>query len=135
MRYLLDSNVWIKVLQGYEMPLLDRFSREDPGSIHSCSPVRAELLHGAEKYANAARRKELVTGLLNEFASLPFDDACAETYARIRHDLELRGCVIGPYDMQIAAIALPHEMILVTGNIREFERVHDLKIENWSFSV
>ncbi|MBM3788553.1 MAG: type II toxin-antitoxin system VapC family toxin [Acidobacteria bacterium] len=62
---------------------------------------------------------------------LPFDEMAARTAARIRLDLEARGSPIGPIDTLIAATALAHGAILVTHNVREFERVAGLIIEDW----
>jgi tRNA(fMet)-specific endonuclease VapC len=91
------------------------------------------LLVGSEKYVNSLKRKILVEGLLSKFVSFSFDDRCANVYARIRHDLERRGCVIGPYDLQISAIALAHPLTVVTGNVVEFSRVTGLRVEDWTF--
>ena len=88
-------------------------------------------MHGAEKYVDAKARRERVASALDSFFSFPFDDQCAEQYGSIRHDLEQRRCVIGPLDLQIAAIAVVHDLTVVTGNAREFRRVHGLKVENW----
>jgi len=63
--------------------------------------------------------------------SLPFDDACAEICARLRRELEVVGLPIGPCDLQIASIALRHGLTLVTHNTREFNRVKNLKVEDW----
>jgi tRNA(fMet)-specific endonuclease VapC len=52
-------------------------------------------------------------------------------YGRIRAALEAAGTPIGPYDMQIAAIALVHRLILVTHNVGEFGRIAGLQIEDW----
>jgi tRNA(fMet)-specific endonuclease VapC len=68
---------------------------------------------------------------LAPYRSLPFDDTAARHYAEIRDALEARGEVIGPYDLLIAAIAVAHNLILVTNN-REFERVPRLTVEDWS---
>jgi tRNA(fMet)-specific endonuclease VapC len=62
---------------------------------------------------------------------LPFDDAAADQYGAIRHDLESIGQVIGPLDIQIAAIALAHGCTLVTHNTAEFSRVQGLRFEDW----
>ena len=67
----------------------------------------------------------------SNFQVLPFDDEDAEAFGYIRANLERRGCPIGSYDMQIAAQALAKKLTLVTNNVREFERVPSLKIENW----
>lgn len=132
MRYLLDSNIWIEVLKGKNTRLIDRFTQTLVSDIAACSPVRAELMHGAEKYNDTVERKELVISALAKVVSLPFDDRCADRYGMIRHDLELRRCVIGPMDLQIAAIALVHDLTLVSRNAEEFRRVHGLRVENWS---
>ena len=93
--------------------------------------VRAELLHGAEKYGNAARRRTKVEETLAPFVSYAFDDGAAEHYARLTHKLEIEGKVIGPKDRMIAAIALQHGLTVVTGNTGEFRRVEGLAVENW----
>jgi len=63
--------------------------------------------------------------------SLPFDDSCAEAYGAIRSDLEASGTPIGPNDLMIAAVALTHDLVLVSHNEREFTRVVDLRLEDW----
>ena len=97
----------------------------------TCSVVRAELLHGAQKYGNRDRRVTIVKQTLAPFVSLSFDGADAEAYARIRHELELAGSVIGPYDLQIAALCVRHDPTLVTSNVSEFSRVPGLSMEDW----
>lgn len=66
-----------------------------------------------------------------QFASLPFDDAAAEQYGRIRADLTGRGLVVGGNDLMIAAIAVATGCTLVTHNTAEFSRVVGLAIEDW----
>jgi tRNA(fMet)-specific endonuclease VapC len=65
------------------------------------------------------------------FTSLPFDDAAADVCARIRHHLEKQGISIGPYDVQIAAIALAQGCTLVSHNVAEFSRVPGLLLVDW----
>lgn len=132
MRYLLDTNIWIEVLKGKNLRAVGRFAETSSDEIAACSPVRAELMHGAEKYNDATARRKDVVRALGKFISLPFDDDCADRYGLIRHDLEIRRCVIGPMDLQIASIALVHDLTLVTGNVEEFRRVHGLRVEDWS---
>lgn len=98
-----------------------------------CSVVWAELLHGARKYERRQDRIARVERTLAPFVSFPFDDAAARNYAQIRDELEVRGEVIGPNDLLIAAIALPHGLVLVTNN-REFRRVRGLPVEDWTVS-
>ena len=66
--------------------------------------------------------------------SLPFDDLAAEAYGRIRARLEQAGQLIGPNDLLIAAIAVAHQVTLVTHNTREFQRVEGLQIDDWEAS-
>lgn len=132
MLYLLDTNIWIFFLKHPTGRLAKTMAKHPVASIATCSIVRAELLHGAEKYGNRDRRVALVESVLSPFVSLPFDDAAASHYASIRNSLELKGIVIGPYDLQIAAIALAHKLTLVTGNTGEFSRVVGLDTEDWT---
>ena len=132
MLYLLDTNVWIEVLKGKNLRLIRKFANAPVSELATCAPVRAELMHSAEKYNDATSRKLDVAKALTCATSLPFDDPCAEGYGIIRHDLERRRCVIGPMDLQIAAIALVHDLTLITGNVDEFSRVDGLRLEDWS---
>ena len=93
--------------------------------------VWAELLHGARKYEKRDERVTRIERALSPFRSLPFDDSAARRYAEIRDALESRGKVIGPNDLLIAAIALNHDLTLVTNN-REFNRVPGLNTEDWT---
>jgi tRNA(fMet)-specific endonuclease VapC len=131
MAYLLDTNVWIHYLKNPGSPIHAKLAALKPEDVATCSIVRAELLHGVEKYGNRSRRIDLVNRTLAPFRTLPFDDFDAVEYARIRHELELAGVVIGPYDLQIAAICTRHGLTLVTSNIGEFSRVSGLTIEDW----
>jgi tRNA(fMet)-specific endonuclease VapC len=132
MVYLLDSNVWIEVLKSKKPRLVSRFISTPASEMSTCAPVRAELMHGSEKYDEVDLRKAVLEIALAKVISLPFDDRRADPYAIIRHDLEHRRCVIGPMDLQIAAIALVHDLTVVTGNKSEFSRVHGLKVKDWS---
>jgi tRNA(fMet)-specific endonuclease VapC len=131
MPYLLDTNAWIHFLKHNDSPIRNRLESLQPGDVVTCSVVRAELLHGAQKYGNRERRIAVVTEALAPFVSLPFDDAAAALYAEIRHTLEYSGLIIGPYDLQIAAICKLHQLTLVASNMSEFTRVGDLAIVNW----
>ena len=83
------------------------------------------------KSNDPAQTRAKQQAFLVQFVSLPFDDDAAEVYAIIRARLEAQGTPIGPYDLQIAAIALANNLILVTHNTREFSRVPGLLLEDW----
>jgi len=129
--YLLDTNVCIRVLNGQSVPVVERLRRQTPHEIHLCSIVKAELIHGAHRSARPAENMRLLSRFFEPYESLPFDDRCAETYGRIRTDLERSGMIISPNDLIIAATAVAHRLTLVTANTREFSRVINLEIEDW----
>ena len=114
MTYLLDTNVCIKYLNGKAPKVRLRLQSHRPEEIRVCSIVKGELFAGARKSTNPARRLARQQAFLAVFASLPFDDAAADAYGRIR-----------------AAIALANDCTPVTDNTREFSRVPGLAIENW----
>jgi len=132
MSYLLDTNVWIDCLKNPKGADATKLQQVRKREIVTCSIVRGELMHGAQKYGNRERRIQLVEKTLAPFVSYSYDDDDAEVYAELRDKLEKSGSIIGPYDLQIAAIALRRQLTLVTGNIGEFSRVSGLAIENWS---
>lgn len=132
MRYLIDTNIWIVYLKERNNSVREHLQNRKPSDIAICSVVLAELLHGARKYGNSQAREEKVCLTLAPYVSLPFDDAAAGCYAQIRDNLERRGEIIGGNDLMIAGIALAHDLVLVTNNTGEFQRVPGLETEDWS---
>jgi tRNA(fMet)-specific endonuclease VapC len=129
--YLLDTNAWIQFLNGRSEGVRSRLERTRPEEIHLCSVVKAELVYGALKSARPAENLNRLRGIVERFASLPFDDAAAEAYGAIRTRLERAGTPIGPNDLLIAAIALSRGLTVVTHNTGEFQRVEGLLWEDW----
>jgi tRNA(fMet)-specific endonuclease VapC len=133
--YLLDTNTCIRYLNGTSVEVLRRLQTLRDEDIAVCSVVKAELFYGAMRTNNPTRTLANQQEFLNRFQSLPFDDQAALIYSRIRAQLATLGTPIGPYDLQIAAITLAHNLILVTHNTGEFSRVDGLPIEDWELSV
>jgi len=131
MRYLIDTNVCIAHLRGGNSALSARLVAENTNDVALCSIVKAELLFGAERSRQRGRNLEQLRQFFTVFLSLPFDDAAAIVYARIRTELEVIGTPIGPNDLLIASIALSRNVVLVTHNTSEFGRVSGLEIEDW----
>lgn len=131
MKYLLDSNTCIELLRQPDSEIARRLLATDPDEIALCAVVKAELLYGAQRSLHRDDNLKLLEELFAQFVSLPFDDNGAEAYGRIRAQLSAAGAVIGPNDLMIAAIALVHNLVLVTHNTREFSRVEGLQIEDW----
>ncbi|MBI2434319.1 MAG: type II toxin-antitoxin system VapC family toxin [Candidatus Hydrogenedentes bacterium] len=122
MTYLVDTNACIALLCQRNLNLIARWQATEASEIVLCSVVVYELRYGAQRSSSPAREHSKLDTFLEPFVSLPFDDVCAEKCASIRHGLERAGTVIGPHDLQIAAIAAQHGLILVTHNTREFGR-------------
>jgi tRNA(fMet)-specific endonuclease VapC len=131
MIYLLDTNVCAQYLRGKNPNVRVRLEAALPQEIRLCSVVVAELYYGCLRSAQPAKNRAEVDTFLQPYLCLPFDNAAAEVYAQIRYDLERAGTPIGPYDLQIAAIALVHGLTLVTHNTAEFSRVPGLVCEDW----
>lgn len=131
MTWLIDTNCWISFLKGRNPEFGDKLVATPAATVFTCAPVLAELLHGARKYGDPAARELKVSRLLAPYSCLPFDAAAAAQYAVVRHNLEKQGNVIGPFDLQIAAIALANDLVVVTSNVNEFSRVPGLKLESW----
>ena len=129
--YLLDTNTCVRYLNGHSVNVRDRLRRTPAAQIVVCSVVKAELYAGAAKSTDPARTRANQDRFLAPLVSLPFEDAAADTYGRIRAALERAGTPIGPYDLQIAAIALTHGCMLVTHNTREFGRIPGLALDDW----
>jgi len=133
MKFLLDANAWIGHLRQSSPTVTHRLSQHPASDVVLCSVVLAELLYGAERSGPAHRATNfaLVAKLRSQYLSLPFDDAAAEEYGRIRAHLAGLGKPIGPNDLLIAAIALDNKITLVSHNTAEFSRVPGLTLEDW----
>ena len=129
--WLPDTNVWIRYLNPQASPVKACFLRYPADQIFLCDVVKAELYYGAFKSMRREENLALLDELSNGFLSLPFDGNAAHHFGRIRAGLAKAGNPIGPYDLQIAAIALSHSLTLVTHNTREFSRVAGLHLEDW----
>lgn len=134
MRYLLDTNVCVMFLNGRSPLVRDRLLSTPTEAMAICSVVKAELFYGALRSNNPAQTLERQQLFLKQFTSIPFDDGAALAIGRIRASLASLGTPIGPYGLQIAAIAQVNNLILVTHNTREFERVNGLQLEDWEFA-
>ena len=133
MRYLFDTDTVSALTRGSPPEaLLMRMATTAREDRTTSSVTLAELLFGA--YRTGPRSEDLLARIRAALPStplLPFDDAAAEQYARLRSYLEARGMPIGQADTQIAAIALANDLTVVTGNVRHFKRVPGLTVENW----
>ena len=133
MKYLLDTNAWVAFLRGQNQKLLSRFRSEQPSDLVLSTIVLSELYYGAyhSGLSNISHNLGLIQQLLSNFPLATFDKASAEAYGRIREDLTVRGLLIGPNDLLIAATAISGAFTLVTHNVNEFSRIAGLNLEDW----
>ena len=131
LKYLLDTNACINYLNFPRSKVGTAIRAVPLQEIAVCSVVKSELFFGSRKSKNPAINLGRQLQFLDQFQSLSFDDIAADAYASIRADLTSKGTLIGPYDLQIAAIALANDLTLITHNVSEFSRVAGLKIEDW----
>lgn len=131
MTYLLDTNVCIRLLNNTSPLVTTRLAAKQPYDIYLCTVVQMELVYGAYRSANHERNLAVLERFFSQFSSLPLDERAAKVTGQIRAQLAALGTPIGPYDVQIAAIALVNDLILVTHNTGEFSRVNGLQIEDW----
>lgn len=131
MRYLLDTNIWVAVSKNDEA-IQRRMMQLKPEQFYACSVVRGELIFGAWKSNRTSQALAAVETMLGRVGSLPYDDAAATQYGRIRAELERLGRPIGVNDLMIASIAISNDCVVVTRNEREFRRVPGLIVETWT---
>jgi tRNA(fMet)-specific endonuclease VapC len=129
--WLLDTNAWIAYLQRNPNAVKNKIASVPESSILLCDVVKAELIYGAYKSARVDDNLGKLDILFSLVNSLPFDGNAAREFGEIRAYLARQGTPIGPYDLQIAAIAKAHDLTLVTHNTREFSRVIGLRLEDW----
>lgn len=131
MRWMLDTNVVITLMRGSSRLLDRRVMSHAVGQVGISSIALAELTSGVARSASPADNAAALQDFIHPFDVAAFDAAAASAYGPLRHELAVRGMPIGPLDTLIAAHALSLDAVLVTRNLREFRRVHDLRVENW----
>ena len=131
MTYMLDTNICIYAIKNKPEQVLEKLKENLSNGICISAITLAELQHGVEKSMNPEKNSMALLQFLSILDILPFDDLAAVEYGKICAYLQKRGTPIGTMDMLIAAHAKTENLIIVTNNVREFERVPDLKIENW----
>lgn len=132
MTYMLDTNICIYAIKNKPSQVLRRL-RENLGKGLCISAITlAELEHGVEKSAAPEKNATALMQFLAILDVLPFDDLAAVEYGKICAYLQRKGTPIGTMDMLIAGHARAEGLVLVTNNVREFERVPELTVENWA---
>jgi len=131
---LLDTNTCIYLIRRRPKEVLQRFERFEVGEVGVSVITVSELRYGVEKSTRPEQNLRALEQFLLPLEVLNFGPEATVSYGRVRASLEERGMPIGPLDTLIAAHALSLGATLVTNNIREFERVSGLRIEDWTVS-
>ncbi len=129
--YLLDSNICIYIINQNPRSVVEKIKLYKPNQIKLSSISIGELEYGVSKSSNRERNRNAILDFSSCFDIVDFNDEDAEIFGIIRSNLERKGQIIGPYDMQIASQAISRNLVLVTNNVMEFSRIPNLKLENW----
>jgi tRNA(fMet)-specific endonuclease VapC len=130
LKYMLDTNIVTYVIKRRPAELREIFNQH-AGQMCISSITLAELLHGVEKSSMPNHNLLCVEDFVARLDVLPYGIKAAAHYGQIRADLEKKGTIIGVNDIHIAGHARSEGLILITNNIREFERVEALRVADW----
>lgn len=131
LKFMLDTNIVIYVIKRRPIELLKVFNSH-AGQMCISSITLAELLHGVEKSSKPDHNLRTVEDFISRIDVLEYGSKAAAHYGEIRADLERKGLTIGVNDLHIAGHARSEGLMLVTNNLREFERVNGLRTKNWA---
>ena len=132
--YLLDTDILSNLLKRLpSAALIAKLESVLPEHQFTSSITLGELIYGAHRLQSGTGSllERLERVLTPNLPVLPFDEAAARRYGEVRAGLERRGLPTGDTDLRIGAIALAHGLTVVTGNVRHFERIPGLLVENW----
>ena len=134
MTYLLDTDILSNLLKRTPSTvLITKLASVPPSQQFTSSITLGELLYGAHRLQDRTSHllQQLDETLLPNLPVLPFDAAAARCYGALRAELERNGTPLGDADLRIGAIALAKGLTMVTGNVRHFQRIPGLTVENW----
>ena len=130
--YLLDTNICIYAMKNKFPALTKRLFEIHPNEICVSSVTVGELEYGAAKSVRTEQTRSSILLFLSAFTILPFTSENARHFGELRAYLESRGTPIDPYDTMIAAQGVARSLTVVTNNTREFSRVPNLALEDWT---
>jgi tRNA(fMet)-specific endonuclease VapC len=130
MNYLLDTNICIHFFRG-KFGVIEKVESTRPENCAISEITLAELVFGAENSENPKKNHRLIEQLAEMVTVLPIYDSI-RTYGKEKSRLRKLGIMINDFDLLIACTSVEKDLIMVTENIREFERISGIKIENWA---
>jgi len=132
MIFMLDTNICIYMIKKQPAVVLRKAMQFSPFDLAISAITVCELEYGAWKSSSPEKNRQTLIKLLAPFEICPFDEQAASHYGDLRTHLEASGEPVDAMDMLIAAHARSLSLTLVTNNIKEFERVPGLRVENWA---
>lgn len=129
MKYLLDSNICIHFFRG-KYGIIDKLNEVGIENCAISEITLAELIFGAEKSSNPKKNHEIINKFIDQLTILPIFDAIS-IYGKEKVRLQNIGKMISDFDLLIGCTSIENELIMVTENVKEFERIEKIKIENW----
>jgi len=130
--YLLDTNICIYAIKNKPECVLKQIKDKSRNGIFISSLTIAELEFGVENSINKDANRIALLKFISIFNFLCFDDMDAIPYGKLKAKLRKEGKIIGPIDMLLAGQAISKDLILITNNTKEFNRIENLKLENWA---
>lgn len=129
MKYLLDTNICIHLFRG-KFNLLEKFEKINLNDCAISEITYAELIFGAENSANPEKNLEIIDSFVSQIKVIPIFNAI-HLYAQEKVRLRKNGNMISDFDMLIGCTAIANDLIMVTENLKEFERIKGINMENW----
>ncbi|MFK8331148.1 tRNA(fMet)-specific endonuclease VapC [Pseudomonas sp. BJa5] len=130
LKYMLDTNICIFTLKNKPQVVREAFNRHH-GQMCISTVTLIELIYGAEKSAAPERNLSVVESFAARLEVLDYDRRAAAHSGQLRAELARAGTPVGPYDQMIAGHARSLGLVVVTNNLREFQRVPGLRVEDW----
>jgi len=131
MQYMLDTNICIALVKRRPPQIQRKLSKIPVGQVGISSVVLAELWYGVFLSKRQEQNKRALKAFLDFVLVLDWPEEAAMVYGKIRADLKRQGKIIGAKDLLIAAHALAGDSVLVTDNLKEFNKIEGLRLENW----
>jgi len=131
MKFMLDTCILIHIIRERNLNIIRMLRTKMTGEVHVSAVTVAEMEYGAAKSSRPDENRDALYQFLSPLNILPFDQNAAYEYGLIRSYLERKGMIIGSLDMMIVAHARSIPATIVSDNVREFERVPGLTVENW----
>ena len=128
---MLDTNICIYIIKNRPKSVKERFREFEIGELCISTITVSELMYGAFKSEQTQKNLKAIEGFLMPFDIVDYDYTASVEYGKVRANLEKKGKVIGNMNMQIAGHALALDVVLVTNNTKEFDRVDGLELDNW----